>query len=194
MLPVGSRLVSQLLKSFIREHGRVEGGLVMVDGFLNHRVDVRLVGEVSAWLAPRLGAVDGILTSEASGIAPAFAVASTLEIPMVFAKKRPGRPDASLVSRPVRSPSKGDTPWLSIRPEMFDGITRMALVDDFLSAGRTAQALVEMVRGLGIEISTAGFCIEKRYEGGRERLEAIAVEVISAAVIEEVVDGRPIVA
>jgi xanthine phosphoribosyltransferase len=193
MLPVGSSLVSELLKSTIRTQGRVEGDLVMVDGFLNHRVDVDLMTGIGDWLAAAIGPCDAIVTSEASGIAPAFATARSLGVPMVFAKKRPGTPPGP-ISRSVHSPTKGDTPWLHISPAALAGLHRVAIVDDFLSRGRTAGALVEMLEESELDVVCVGFCIEKAYEGGRALLEDLGVRVVSAALISGIEDGRPVVA
>lgn len=185
--------MSELLKTTIRSQGRVEGDLVMVDGFLNHRVDVALMAEIGRWLADAIGPCDAVITSEASGIAPAMATASALGVPMVFAKKRPGTPPGP-ISRSVHSPTKGDTPWLHISPRALEGLRTVAIVDDFLSKGRTAAALVEMLEESGLEIAAVGFCIEKAYEGGRTLLSDLGVRVVSAAVISGIEDGRPVVA
>lgn len=185
--------VSDLLKSAIRAKGRVEGDLVMVDGFLNHRVDVALMADVGAWLADALGPCDAVITSEASGIAPAYATAAALGVPMVFAKKRPGPPPGP-ISRSVHSPTKGDTPWLHISPRALDGLERVAIVDDFLSKGRTAGALVEMLEESDLEVVGVGFCIEKAYEGGRALLEELGVRVVAAALISGIEERRPVVA
>jgi xanthine phosphoribosyltransferase len=181
------------LKATIRTQGRVAGDLVMVDGFLNHRVDVALMGDIGSWLAAAIGPCDAIVTSEASGIAPAFATAAALGVPMVFAKKRPGTQPGPL-SRSVHSPTKGDTPWLHISPAALDGLQRVGIVDDFLSRGRTAGALVEMLEESDLDVTCVGFCIEKAYEGGRSLLEDLGVRVVSAATISGIENGRPVVA
>lgn len=193
MVPVGWRAVSELLKTAIRHKGRVQGDLVMVDGFLNHRVDIELMNEIGRWLADRIDPCDAVITSEASGIAPAYAAADAMGVPMVFAKKRPGRPDGP-ISRSVHSPTKGDTPWLHINPPALEGLERVAIVDDFLSRGRTAAALVEMLRESALDVVAVGFCIEKAYEGGRALLEELGVPVISAAVITGIEAGLPVLA
>lgn len=184
--------MSELLKTAIREQGRVEGDLVMVDGFLNHRVDVALLADIGGWLAGAIGPCDAVITSEASGIAPAFATASALGVPMVFAKKRPGTPPGP-ISRSVHSPTKGDTPWLHITPTALAGLERVAIVDDFLSKGRTAAALVDMLEESGLDVTTVGFCIEKAYDGGRTLLEGHGVRVVAAAVVSGIEEGRPVV-
>jgi xanthine phosphoribosyltransferase len=184
--------VSDELKKAIRQHGRVDGDLVMVDGFLNHRVDVGLVGHIGVWLAEALGPCDAVITSEASGIAPAYATAEALGVPMVFAKKRPGRP-AGPISRNVHSPTKGDSPWLHLAPHVLEGLHTVVVVDDFLSRGRTALALAEMLEESGLEVTGIGFCIEKAYEGGRDLLEQAGVRVVAAATIGGIEEGRPVV-
>ena len=186
-------VMSTLLKHAILTRARVEGEIVLVDGFLNHRVEPKLVDEVGRFLAGALGPCQAIVTSEASGIAPAYAAASALGVDMVFAKKRPQPPTGSL-SRRIVSPTKGDTTWLALAPRAIAGLERVAIVDDFLWGGRTALALVEMLREAGIEVTAAGFCVEKTFGNGRSLLEAAGIEVVSAAVITGIEGGRPVVA
>lgn len=182
--------MSEALKNAILTTARVDGDLVMVDDFLNHRVDPVLMSDIGSWLAERLEPCEAVVTSEASGIAPALTTAAALGVPMVFAKKRPTPPEGAY-TREVHSPTKGDRPWLSITPRALGSFKRVVLVDDFLAAGRTALALAEMLRESGCEITRAGFCIEKSAFGGRDRLEQAGVEVVSAAIIGGIVDGRP---
>ncbi|MDO4851783.1 MAG: xanthine phosphoribosyltransferase, partial [Clostridia bacterium] len=80
----------KLLEDRIRKEGRVlPGGIIKVDGFLNHRVDPVLMKELAKEMR-RLFPDDGItaiLTCEASGIALGEATAEEFGVPMVFAKK-----------------------------------------------------------------------------------------------------------
>ncbi len=169
----------------------MEGDLVMVDRFENHRVDVALMSDIGRWLAEALGPCDAAVTSEASGIAPAFATAEALGVPMIVAKKRPGRPSGP-ISRSVHSPTKGDTPWLHLVPHALDGLRQVAIVDDFLSRGRTAAALV-MLEESDIRVVGVGFCIEKAHEGGRQLLEHHGVRVHAAATISGIEGGFPVI-
>jgi xanthine phosphoribosyltransferase len=185
--------VCEELRNAIRSQGRVEGDLVMVDGFLNHRVDVELMGALGRWFAGELAGHDAVLTSEASGIAPALVTAQALGVPMVFAKKR-SAPLDGMLSRLVVSPTKGEPTHLSIAPRTLAGIRNPVVVDDFLSGGHTALALVEMLREAGIKATTAAFAVEKAYAGGRALLEANRIEVVSAATVLGIEDGKPRVA
>jgi xanthine phosphoribosyltransferase len=182
-----------LLRAAIEQSGRVEGNLLIVDGFLNHRVDVGLVHAVGAWFAAGLGGVDAVVTCEASGIPPAFATAAALGVPLVYAKKRPTPRPGSLV-RQVRSATKGDRPWVELRPGVLDGIGTAAVIDDFLSGGHTASALASLLQEAGVTVSQMGFVIEKRFTGGRALLEGEGRRVVAAVTVTGFEDGRPVFA
>lgn len=184
--------MSNALKQAILTRSRVDGEIVLVDGFLNHRVEPDLVQEVGEYLAKELGPADAVITSEASGIAPALVVASVMGVNMVFAKKRPHPPEVGL-HRQINSPTKGDSPFLVLSPTAIAGLERVVIVDDFLWGGRTALALVEMLREAGIEVAAAGFCIEKTFGDGRQLLEEAGIRVVAAAIITGIEDGKPIV-
>lgn len=77
------------LQRRIAEEATVNGEIVLVDHFLNHRVDPGVMAEVGERikaLAEEL-APDVILTAEASGIPPAMAASLATGIPMIYAKK-----------------------------------------------------------------------------------------------------------
>ena len=80
----------QLLKDRIQKEGRVlPGNIIKVDGFLNHRVDIRLMEEIAKEFELYFNTRDitMVLTAEASGIALAAICAQRYNVPMVFAKK-----------------------------------------------------------------------------------------------------------
>ncbi len=105
--------MSERLRAAILTSGRVRGELVLVDTFLNHRIDVDLMAEIGAWLAGRFDPVDAVVTSEASGIAPAYAAATAMGVPVVFAKKRneprPETLNRQVVSRRPRATVPGSS-------------------------------------------------------------------------------------
>ena len=78
------------LEERILSEGRVlPGGVLKVDGFLNHRIDTALLHDMAEEIG-RLYAgcgVNKILTVEASGIALAAMAGYVMGCPMVFAKK-----------------------------------------------------------------------------------------------------------
>jgi adenine/guanine phosphoribosyltransferase-like PRPP-binding protein len=56
---------------------------------------------------------------------------------------------------------------------------RVAIVDDFLSRGRTAEALGEIVEEAESTVASFAFVIEKAFMEGRRRLEAHDWPVVS---------------
>ena len=56
---------------------------------------------------------------------------------------------------------------------------RVLIVDDLLATGGTAEASIALCRRLGAEIVGCGFVIDLPELGGRQRLEALDVEVHS---------------
>ena len=80
----------KLLQDRIRREGRVlPGNIVKVDGFLNHRVDTALLGQIADEFARVFDTenITLVLTAEASGIALATVCAEKYGVPMIFAKK-----------------------------------------------------------------------------------------------------------
>ena len=80
----------KLLEDRIRKDGIVrEGGVLKVDSFINHQMDIPLFREMAReWKRLFAGKpINKVLTIEASGIGIAAVVASELDVPVVFAKK-----------------------------------------------------------------------------------------------------------
>jgi xanthine phosphoribosyltransferase len=162
------------LREAIEKYGEVNGDLLMVDRFLNHRVDPEVmtaVGvEIAAWLADRNP--DLLLTAEASGIPPALAAGREMGIPMVYAKKYLGPGKRYTFSREVSSPTKGTEYRVEVARRVLESGLRVAIVDDFLAGGRTAASLGEIAEEAGCEVIGAIFAIEKTSFAGRELLES----------------------
>jgi xanthine phosphoribosyltransferase len=163
---------AQLLRMAIVEHGRVEGDLIMVDDFLNHRVDPVLMAAIGSDLASRFSdaSPDLVLTAEASGIPPALACALHLSIPMVFAKKYPGPGRRLAYSRTVLSPTRQAPYQVEVACRALPPNQRVLVIDDFLSNGHTAEALGEITEEAGCEVTGFGFAVEKSFREGRARL------------------------
>jgi xanthine phosphoribosyltransferase len=161
------------LRDAIETRARVEGNLLKVDDFLNHRVDINLFPEIGLEMAKRFSGQrpDLVLTAEASGIPPGMVTAQTLGIPMVYAKKYVGVGERYTFAREVSSPTKGTEYRVEVARRVLPPGQRVAIVDDFLAGGRTAEALGEIVEEAGGEVLGFVFIVEKTFTGGRERLE-----------------------
>lgn len=178
------------LSHIITSRARVEGSLILVDEFLNHRVDpafLRSAGEQMAAMMAE-GAPTVILTAEASGIPPAVACGLVMELPVVYAKKYVGTGDRHSYAREVTSPTKRVEYRVEVAKRILGSGERAAVVDDILAQGRTAEALGEIIEEAGSEVTGFGFVLEKCFMSGRQRLEKHGWDV--AALVEvESLDG-----
>jgi xanthine phosphoribosyltransferase len=170
----------------------LDGGIVKVDGFINHQIDPLLTTEMGKEFARHFRAAGAtkIVTAEVSGIAPSLAAAQALGLPLVYARKhRPiTMPDGFYMAE-APSHTKGGTVHLMISPEYLRAGDRALLIDDFLATGCTIEALVRIVAQSGAILCGIGCVIEKAYEHGRERLAHLGVPIVALARID-IEDGK----
>ena len=168
--------------------------ILKIDHFLNHRIEPAFIVELGRELAHRLSAFHPtmVLTAEASGIAPALIVAQTLNVPLLYAKKYAPDVESPFLQRVIPSPTKGGETKLVIAQRFIPANSRVIVVDDFLSNGRTAVALVEMVREAGSEVLGAGFVVEKCFKQGHQAIAALGVPVATLAQIEKLEEGKAV--
>lgn len=182
---------AEIVRSAVLERGRVDGDLLRVDEFLNHRIDLGIVDHAGTALAESFAGdrVDLVVTAEASGIAPALACARVLGVPVVFAKKFLGPGTRHAIGRDVVSPTKGTEYRVEVGRRVLEPGHEVLVVDDFLSRGRTAEALGEIVEEAGCSVVGLGFVVEKTWMGGRERLEARRWTVDSVVRVASLSEG-----
>ena len=80
-----------LLKEKIKNDGIViSENVLKVDNFLNHQVDTKLMDSIGEEFADYFKSknITKVVTIESSGIAPAYAAALKLEVPLVIFKKQ----------------------------------------------------------------------------------------------------------
>ena len=177
----------QALKERIQREGKnLGGGILKVDGFINHQVDPLLMDACGHEFALRFTNVGAtkILTAEISGIAPALTTALHMGLPVVYARKHKPitMPDQVFLTL---SPShtKGRTVELIISPEYLGHSERVLIIDDFLATGATIQGLVRLAQTAGASIVGIGALIEKTFEGGRNALAYLGVPIESLVCI-----------
>ncbi|HRD34361.1 MAG TPA: xanthine phosphoribosyltransferase [Rhodocyclaceae bacterium] len=180
----------------IEQEATVIGDQILkIDHFLNHRIEPAFIADMGRELARRLSAFQPtlILTAEASGIAPGLVVAQALNVPLVFAKKYSPEVESPSLSRIIPSPTKGGATKLVIAQKFIPSGSRVVIVDDFLSNGRTAVALIEMAREAGAEVLGAGFIVEKRFKLGHAAIDALDVPVATLAQVERLENGKAVI-
>jgi xanthine phosphoribosyltransferase len=185
----------KLLRERIEKDGRnLGGGILKVDGFINHQVDPVLMDACGAEFARLFAdvAATKILTAEISGIAPAVATGKHMNLPVVYARKSKPitMPDQVFLTL-APSHTKGRVVELIVSPEYLAGGERVLIIDDFLASGATILGLVRLAETAGAKLVGVGALVEKTFEGGRAALEeATGVPVRSLVAVVNMDDGR----
>lgn len=167
----------------IRRDGRnLGGGILKVDGFINHQVDPALMDGCGRELARRFAGAGAtkVLTAEISGIAPAVATALHLGIPVVYARKtKPVTMPDEVFLTLAPSHTKGRTVELIVSPEYLGAKEGVLIVDDFLASGATILGLARLAATAGARVVGVGALVEKAFEGGRDAVAGLGVPVES---------------
>lgn len=180
------------LKERIVSDGRaLEGGILKVDGFINHQIDSQLMMSIAREFVRRIEGVeyDKIVTIEASGIAPAILVAYLTGKPLVFVKKSVPSTMEGMVASEVFSFTKNRSYTVSASRKFIEG-SRLLFIDDFLANGNAAMGVVDIAHKAQAEVVAMGFVIEKGFQCGRERLSSLGIPIESLAIIESLDDCK----
>ncbi|MBE7536398.1 MAG: xanthine phosphoribosyltransferase [Anaerolineales bacterium] len=185
--------MKELEQRILRDGRNLGGGILKVDGFINHQVDPALMDACGREFARLFASIHAtkVLTAEISGIAPALTTAFHLGLPVVYARKTKPitMPDQVFLTL-APSHTKGRMVELIVSPEYLANGERVLIIDDFLASGQTILGLVRLAEASGSKIVGIGALIEKSFEGGRAALEALGVPVESLACIVSMEDGE----
>ncbi len=175
----------RVLEERILKDGKVRpGGVLKVDSFLNHQMDVNLFMDMarewhSAFAADN---VTKILTIEASGIGLACIAGLVFGCPVVFAKKSKTKNiDGSLLKTQVESFTHGTTYDVIASRDYILPSDRILIIDDFLANGAALEGLWDLVNQAGATVVGAGIAVEKCFQPGGERLRQKGLRVESLA-------------
>jgi adenine phosphoribosyltransferase len=116
---------------------------------------------------------EAVVAIESRGFLFGAPVAAALGIGFVPVRK-PGKLPFQIASRSYALEYGTDT--LEMHADAVVAGAAVAIVDDLLATGGTAQATVELARELGAKVSVAAFVIELGFLRGRERLPGTPVE------------------
>ena len=177
----------KLLCDRIRTEGDIRpGGIVKVDSFLNHQIDVGLLNELGREFF-RLFKNDGvtkILTVEASGIAIASLAALHFGAPVLFAKKhQTSNIDASTYSAEVESFTHKTVYQIRVAQKFLKKGDRVLIIDDFLANGNAVLGMIQLVKSAGAEVAGVGICIEKSFQPGGKLIRDMGIKLRSLAIV-----------
>lgn len=186
--------VLEELKQKIRTEGRNLGnGILKIDSILNHQIEVGLIMRCGQELASRFAGkgITRILTAEVSGIAPAFATAAALDVPVVYARKvKPITMYGPVFLETAPSHTKGVEVNLLVAAEFMPAGEKVLIIDDFLASGRTLKSLVRIVESAKCELMGIGAIVEKSFEGGRAALSKYGVPIEALVTIVSMDNGQ----
>lgn len=178
----------QLLKERIRKEGKVlPGNIIKVDGFLNHRVDTRLMNAMADEFAKHfdVSKITMVLTAESSGIPLATICANKYNVPMVFAKKaKSDNIEDDFYSSEVFSYTYQKKVTQILSKEWLKPEDRVLIIDDFMAHGEAVRGLWDLLKQVGAELVGIGIAVEKGFQGGGDRLREMGVNYYALAVVE----------
>ncbi len=183
----------KLLEERILADGVIkDGGIVKVDNFLNHRMDIELINKIGEEFyrlfkneKPTL-----ILTVEASGIGIACIAAQYFNVPVVFAKKSESKNlDGDIYTSKVVSYTKGKEYDIRVSKKYISSADRVLIIDDFLAKGKAVLGLCDIINQAGASVAGVGICIEKGFQEGGQILRDMGLRVESLAIVELKDDG-----
>ena len=184
----------QELKDRIISEGRVlPGNIIKVDGFLNHRIDTRLMRNIADEFGKyfNMDEVTMILTAEASGIALATMVAQRFDKPLLYAKKaKSDNIEGGLYQSDIRSYTYKKKVTLLVSKEWFSEKEKVLIIDDFMANGEAMRGLCDIVSAAGATLVGIGCAVEKGFQGGGDRLRAAGYNLKSLAIIESAEPGN----
>ena len=182
----------KLLEEKILAEGKVfPGNVLKVSSFLNHRIDVEFTNEMGKEVARLFSdsKIDKVLTIETSGIPLAFAAATALNVPLVFAKKhKSSNISGDVYSAEVYSFTHATKYTVVVSKEFLTEGENVLIIDDFLANGKAIIGLLEIISQAKANSIGACCAIEKGFQGGGDSLREQGLRVESLACIESMSD------
>ena len=178
----------ELLEERIRRDGVVKSeGVLKVDGFQNHQMDINLFNEMGKELK-RLFAdapINKILTIEASGIGIAAVVAQLFNVPVVFAKKSQSiNLDGDVYSTKIQSFTHQRIYDVIVSKKFLNADDHVLLIDDFLANGCALNGLIDLVEEAGATVEGIGIAVEKGFQPGGDDLRRRGYHLESLAIVQ----------
>ena len=176
-----------LKERILRDGKCFEGGILKVDNFINHQMDIGLFEEMAKeW--KRLFAdkkINKILTIEASGIGIAAIVAREFDVPVVFAKKSKSiNLDDNNFSTKIQSFTHGKVYDVIVSKKFLSPEDHILVIDDFLANGCALLGLTELVESAGATVEGIGIAIEKGFQQGGKIIREKGYQLESLAIVE----------
>jgi len=143
-----------LLIDYIKKYGSIDGEIINVEHFLNHKVDPHLLNIITHAFAEFLQPYefDKIITVESSGIVLATALSINLNKPFIFIKKTKPITMKEYEEAESYSFTKKNSTNLFISKKCIERGEKAIIVDDFYANGNTHKAIISLSEKIGFQI------------------------------------------
>ena len=182
----------KIIEEAISKYGKIlDGEIIKVDSFVNHQVNPSITNELARYFVDQFKdtRIDKVLTLETSGIPIAYAVASILNVNMVFAKKSKSKiVDEDVYSEEVRSFTRGTVSTVTVSKKYILPNENILVVDDFLAKGNAIMGLYEIIDTADANCAGAAVAIEKGFQNGGKKIRDMGIDLMSLAIIESMTD------
>jgi len=181
--------MKELKEKILAEAVVLPGGVLRVDSFLNHQIDVDLVNKCGKkWYELfRDSGVTKILTIESAGIGIAALCAQHFGVPVVYAKKTKSAAIGNdFYTTKVVSYTHGQVYEIVVSKKYINENDKILLIDDFLSNGSAMKVLISLAEMGGAKVVGAGVVIEKAYQKGGKDLRDMGYRIESLAKISSI--------
>ena len=162
----------KLLEERIRKDGIVRaGGVLKVDSFINHQMDIPLFREMAReWKRLFAGKpINKVLTIEASGIGIA---AMSINL------------DYDNYETQIQSFTHKKIYNVIVSKKFLGPEDHLLIVDDFLANGCALMGLLDLAERAGATVEGIGIAVEKGFQHGGDLVRARGIQLESLAIIE----------
>lgn len=178
----------KLLEDRIRKDGVVKSeGVLKVDNFLNHQMDIDLFNKMGEeWAHLFAGKpINKVLTIEASGIGIAAVAAQHFNVPVVFAKKALSiNLDGEMYHTQIQSFTHQRVYDVIVSKKFLGPGDHVLIIDDFLANGCALNGLIELVEAAGATVEGIGIAVEKGFQPGGDSLRERGYHLESLAIVQ----------
>lgn len=174
------------LKNAIETRGHfINDEVLKVDAFLNHQIDCSLVDEMGNEFYEHFKnkGITKVVTIESSGIAPAYATATRLNVPLIFIKKTQPSTMIDPAFAEVFSFTKNKTYPICIEKEYLKKGDKVLFIDDFLANGEAFKGTENLIAQAQAEIVGVGMVIEKAFQKGHAYIAEKGYDLLALASI-----------
>ncbi len=164
-----------------------EGGVLKVDSFLNHCMDIDLFEEMGREFKNRFAdkEINKILTIEASGIGIACIAARYFGVPVVFAKKSQSiNIDGDVYLAEVESFTHKRTNRVIVSKKFINEGDKVLIIDDFLANGCALKGLISIAEAAGASVEGIGIAVEKGFQPGGKIIRDMGYDLKSLAIVD----------